>query len=861
MTSQHLKSLSGTNKQFYDVQEAVESIAPGSFNKLPYTVRVFAENILRKSSKSEAIESLKTLIAHDHNKEFPYYPARVVLQDLLGTPALVDLAGMRDAVREAGGDPAKVNPVVPTLLVVDHSLNVEVAGNISDAMSQNMAIEQRKNKERFEFLEWCKTAFSNLDVLMPGSGILHQINIERMSPVVQVQDGVAYPDTLVGTDSHTTMIDALGVVGWGVGGLEAESVMLGKPIWMRLPEIVRINLIGEVPAGILATDVVLSITEFMRKQKVVGSILEFHGSGIEALPLADRATIANMAPEFGATAAMFAIDEQTLSYMTVTGRTKEQVELTRLYAKEQGLWADQFGEAKFDRTLDFDLSTVVLSMAGPSDPHQRISLSNLQQLGLAKPSWKPQDENIPDGAVLIAAITSCTNTSNPRSVIAAGLLAKKAVEKGLVRKNWVKTSFAPGSKAVEKYLNAANLLKPLADLGFGIIGFGCTSCNGMSGPLLPEIESEVLSRGIYSTAVLSGNRNFDGRVHPHVREAFLASPALVVAYAIAGSIRVDVNNDPIGIDGNGNSVYLKDLWPTNEEIDVVTNASLKADQFNEVYEPMFFKAPATKSSAGADSLCFKWDKDSTYIKRPPYWEDRFTKVDAFKSLRPLAILGDNVTTDHLSPSGAILKDSAAGEYLMSLGVDPANFNSYGTRRGNHLAAIRATFASNRLKNKMAGKEGSYTSLEPDHKVMRLYEAGEAYVEREQPLVILAGKNYGSGSSRDWAAKGVKLLGVKAVICENFERIHRTNLVCMGILPLEFPEGVNVESLNVDGTEVFEIQGLDGIPSVNSKPVLVVHRVDGSTSSHSLICRINTEDERQIFAAGGLLPKLKTEFMS
>jgi aconitate hydratase len=503
----------------------------------------------------------------------------------------------------------------------------------------------------------------------------------------------------------------------------------------------------------------------------------------------------------------------------------------------------------------------VLSLAGPSDPHQRISLSGLKELGLAKPDWKSEEPGIPDGAVMIAAITSCTNTSNPRSVIAAGLLAKKAVERGLVRQPWVKTSLAPGSKAVEKYLSAANLLEPLSQLGFGIIGFGCTSCNGMSGPLEPSIEKEILSRGVYTTAVLSGNRNFDGRVHPHVKEAFLASPALVVAYAIAGSIRVDVDHDVIATDKNGAGVKLADIWPTDAEIDQVLSQSVKAEQFTEVYEPMFFK-PAKKESANRESsVCFAWKEGSTYIKRPPYWEERFTKVDAFKELRPLAILGDNVTTDHLSPSGAILKDSAAGEYLMSLGVEPSEFNSYGTRRGNHLVAIRATFANHRLKNQMAGKEGSYTSLEPEHQVMRLYEAGEVYVNRSQPLIIIAGKNYGSGSSRDWAAKGVKLLGVKAVVCENFERIHRTNLVCMGILPLEFGEGIDHNTLNIDGTETFAIEGIDGIPGPNSKLSLAVHRANGNIDRFPLVSRIDTEEERQIFAAGGLLPKLKTEFMS
>lgn len=867
MTTINAVSLPGSTHAYFDVRSVVEAMELGAFAKMSYCPRVFTENLLRKSTGQglgdELPAVLDALIHRSHEKDFPFYPARVVLQDLLGTPALVDLAGMRDAVAEAGGDPRVVNPVVPTQLVVDHSLNVEIAGSEVDAMPRNMVFEQQKNAERFEFLAWCKEAFSNLDVLMPGSGILHQINIERMSPVVQVQDGIAYPDTLVGTDSHTTMIDALGVLGWGVGGLEAESVMLGRAIWMRLPQIVQVHLTGHVPSGVLATDVVLSLTEFLRAQGVVGAILEFHGPGVSMLPLADRATIANMAPEFGATAAMFAIDEHTLDYMRLTGRTSAQVDLTRAYAKAQGLWADQFAEAEFDRTLAFDLSTVVRSLAGPSDPHQRISLASLKSRGIAHTSQQtPLAGQMPDGAVVIAAITSCTNTSNPRSMIAAGLLARKAVERGLTRRPWVKTSLAPGSKAVELYLASAGLLEPLQQLGFGIIGFGCTSCNGMSGPLPPAIESEILERKLHTTAVLSGNRNFDGRVHPHVKEAFLASPALVVAYALAGTIRVDVDSGVLGTDSKQAEVVLADLWPTDAEIDAVLQAHVKPDQFNSVYEPMFFRGNVSNSQhKKAVPVRFAWRDNSTYIRRPPYWEKQFTSVGHFKDLLPLAVLGDNVTTDHLSPSGAILRDSAAGEFLMARGVEPANFNSYGTRRGDHVVAIRATFANNRLKNEMAGREGSLTRLEPEGKVMRLFEAAETYMERGQSLIIVAGKNYGSGSSRDWAAKGVRLIGVKAVVCENFERIHRTNLVGMGVLPLEFAPGTDRKSLGIDGSERFDIEGIDaGIPVPGSTLSLVIHRRDGSIAKTSVVCRIDTEEERQIFAAGGLLQRIETEFM-
>ncbi len=858
--------LPGAGCRYVDVKGALDPVAPGAFQKMPYCVRVFTENLLRKSkpdASGETGDLLLALAARRHDVDFPFFPARVVLQDLLGTPALVDLAGMRDAVAEAGGDPRRVNPVVPTQLVVDHSLNVEVAGSERDAMTRNMQIEQQKNAERFEFLAWCKQAFSNLDVLMPGSGILHQINIERMSPVVQLQDGVAFPDTLVGTDSHTTMIDALGVVGWGVGGLEAESVMLGRAIWMRLPHIVQVRLTGAVKPGVLATDVVLSLTEFLRAQQVVGTILEFHGPGAASLPLADRATIANMAPEFGATAAMFAIDDKTLDYLRLTGRSPEQVALAEAYARAQGLWGDQFESAEFDRTLAFDLGAVERSLAGPSDPHQRVPLASLRFKPEPQPSQPEGD--IPEGAVVIAAITSCTNTSNPRSMIAAGLLARNAARRGLVRKPWVKTSLAPGSRAVEQYLAAAGLLAPLAQLGFGIIGFGCTSCNGMSGPLAPEIEHEILTRKVHTTAVLSGNRNFDGRVHPHVREAFLASPALVVAYAIAGTMRIDMDAGVIASDAEGHPVTLAQLWPADAEIDATLAASVHPAQFTGVYEPMFRRDTPNRATAasgqGEAPIRFPWREDSTYIRRPPYWQSAFTSVGTFEGLRPLAVLGDNVTTDHLSPSGAILQDSAAGEFLMSRGVEPANFNSYGTRRGDHVVAIRATFANHRLKNEMAGREGSLARLEPEGQVMRLFEAAQAYMERGQPLIIVAGKNYGSGSSRDWAAKGVRLIGVKVVVCENFERIHRTNLVGMGVLPLEFMPGVTRKTLDIDGTETFDIAGVDAAPGPGSQLTLVILRKGGAVEHVPVVCRIDTEEERQIFAAGGLLQRIESEFLA
>lgn len=855
-----------TNTLYFDVRAAVEAEHPGAFLRMPYSVRVFAENLLRKSHDSPDFSTmLVSLIDRQHDVDFPFFPARVVLQDLLGTPALVDLAGLRDAVAEAGGDPRLVNPVVPTQLVVDHSLNVEVAGSEVDAMPRNMAIERKKNAERFEFLAWCKQAFSNLDVLMPGSGILHQINIERMSPVVQVQDGVAFPDTLVGTDSHTTMIDALGVLGWGVGGLEAESVMLGRASWMRLPQIVQVCLEGDAQPGVLATDVVLALTEFLRGQDVVGAILEFHGPGVAGLALADRATISNMAPEFGATAAMFAIDERTLDYLLLTGRATEQIELVAEYAQAQGLWADSFEKAEFDRTLSFDLSSIELALAGPSDPHQRRPLATLKEQGIARANPDvPADGPLPEGAVVIAAITSCTNTSNPRSLIAAGLLAQKAVARGLARKPWVKTSLAPGSQAVEKYLEEGGLLAPLAQLGFGIIGFGCTSCNGMSGPLAPAIEREILDRQLLTTAVLSGNRNFDGRVHPRVKEAYLASPALVVAYAIAGSIRVDVAHDPLAKDAQNQDVRLSDLWPTDAEIDRVLHKSVKAEHFTSVYDPMFRRVAAThggnRDTGKETPVRYAWREDSTYIRRPPYWQDNLTHLGTFQGMRALALLGDNITTDHLSPSGAILPESAAGEFLMGKGVQPVDFNSYGTRRGDHVVAVRATFANNRLKNEMAGKEGSLARVEPEGKVMRLFEAAETYMQRGQPLIIVAGRNYGSGSSRDWAAKGIRLIGVRAVVCENIERIHRSNLVGMGVLPLEFAAGITRKTLGLDGSETFDIADWRGVPAAGAHLRLRIHRVDGSVADAPVVCRIDTEEEREVFSAGGLLPRMRDEFL-
>ncbi|NML30323.1 Fe/S-dependent 2-methylisocitrate dehydratase AcnD [Paraburkholderia antibiotica] len=858
MNTANRKRLPGTELDFFDTRAAVDAIEPGAYDKLPYTSRVLAENLVRRCDPATLTASLKQIIERKRELDFPWFPARVVCHDILGQTALVDLAGLRDAIAAQGGDPALVNPVVPTQLVVDHSLAVECGGFDPDAFAKNRAIEDRRNEDRFDFINWTKRAFRNVDVIPPGNGILHQINLERMSPVVQVKDGVAFPDTLVGTDSHTPMVDALGVIAIGVGGLEAESVMLGRASYMRLPDIVGVELTGKRGEGITATDVVLSLTEFLRKEKVVGAYLEFYGEGAANLTLGDRATIANMAPEFGATAAMFYIDEQTIRYLTLTGRDDALVKLVETYAKETGLWADALKHAEYERVLKFDLSTVVRTLAGPSNPHRRLPVADLAARGI---SGKVENEPglMPDGAVIIAAITSCTNTNNPRNMIAAGLLARNANRRGLTRKPWVKSSLAPGSKAVTLYLEEAGLLPDLEKLGFGVVAYACTSCNGMSGALDPVIQKEVIERDLYATAVLSGNRNFDGRIHPYAKQAFLASPPLVVAYAIAGTIRFDIEKDVLGVDADGHPVTLKDLWPTDAEIDAIVAASVKPEQFRKVYEPMF--AAAVEHGERAEPL-YDWRPQSTYIRRPPYWEGALAGERTLKGMRALAVLGDNITTDHLSPSNAILADSAAGEYLTKMGLPEEDFNSYATHRGDHLTAQRATFANPTLKNEMVVeggnvKAGSLARIEPEGKVTRMWEAIETYMERKQPLIVIAGADYGQGSSRDWAAKGVRLAGTEAIVAEGFERIHRTNLVGMGVLPLEFKPGVNRLTLGIDGTETFDVIG-------ERKPradlTLVIHRGDGERVEVPVTCRLDTAEEVSIYEAGGVLQRFAQDFL-
>lgn len=858
MNYQNRKPLPGTELDYFDTRAAVNDIEPGAYDKLPYTSRVLAENLVRRCPPDMLTDSLKQIIQRKRELDFPWFPARVVCHDILGQTALVDLAGLRDAIAAKGGDPAKVNPVVPTQLIVDHSLAVEHGGFDADAFQKNRDIEDRRNEDRFHFINWTKTAFKNVDVIPPGNGIMHQINLERMSPVVHSRDGVAFPDTLVGTDSHTPHVDALGVIALGVGGLEAESVMLGRASYMRLPDIIGVELTGKPQPGITATDIVLELTEFLRQQKVVSSFLEFFGQGAAHLTLGDRATISNMTPEYGASAAMFYIDQQTIDYLTLTGRDAEQVKLVETYAKHTGLWADSLTTAEYERVLTFDLSSVVRNIAGPSNPHSRVPTSELAKRGI---SGMVENEagKMPDGAVIIAAITSCTNTSNPRNVIAAGLLARNANAKGLTRKPWVKSSLAPGSKAVQLYLQESNLLAELEKLGFGIVGFACTSCNGMSGALDPDIQQEVVERDLYATAVLSGNRNFDGRIHPYAKQAFLASPALVVAYAIAGTIRFDIEKDTLGIDPQGNPVTLKDLWPSDEEIDAVIGQSVKPEQFRNVYNPMF---ELSVDYGEQINPLYDWRPQSTYIRRPPYWEGALAGERSMTGMRPLAVLGDNITTDHLSPSNAIMRDSAAGEYLHKMGLPEEDFNSYATHRGDHLTAQRATFANPKLFNEMVqenGKtvQGSLARIEPEGKVTRMWEAIETYMQRKQPLIIVAGADYGQGSSRDWAAKGVRLAGVQVIVAEGFERIHRTNLVGMGVLPLQFESGTDRHTLEIDGSETFDVIG---DPTPGCTLTLRINRKNGQSQDVAVLCRLDTGEELSIYSAGGVLQRFAQDFL-
>ncbi|MBO6773551.1 MULTISPECIES: aconitate hydratase AcnA [unclassified Thalassospira] len=850
---------------------------------LPIALKVVLENQLRHAHRHEDhAKNIDSLVNRRVGEGIPFFPARVFLQDLLGVPLMVDLASLRDAVAKAGGNPSDVNPRVAADLVIDHSLRVDVSA--SDAARKiNLELEHERNVERFGFLRWCQTSFDKLRVVPPGKGIMHQINMEYLGKVIwtdETDDGTwAYPDTLVGTDSHTTMINGLGILGWGVGGIEAEAVMLGRAVSLPIPEVVGVEITGTIPEGVMPTDIVLAITERLRAVGVVGKFVEFFGKGLDGLPVADRGTIANMAPEFGATCVYFPPDERLSDYLRMTGRTEEHIALVEAYAKAQLMWRDSKSSAPvFEQVVQFDLSEVESSIAGPWRPEDRISLSNAKQAfqALQKSINSHRDlqaeTNIPskghslkDGDIVIAAITSCTNTSNPINMIGAGLLAKRAAELGLTVKPWVKTSLAPGSQVVAAILENTSLQSHLDKLGFQVVGFGCTTCNGMSGPIDEALAQTIDNEKILATAVLSGNRNFEGRTHPNVRAAYLASPALVVAYAIAGNLNIDLRTEPLGQDRHGTPVFLADIWPSATEISSIVSTAYDPKLFVEKYSEIFDGDDKWVSLSEKPGSQFSWKADSTYIRQAPYFDElspHRNEVRDIKGMRPLVILGDSITTDHISPSGAIDDNSAAANFMVGKGVQKRDFNSYGTRRGNHEIAVRATFANIRLKNKIvAGTEGSITKLMPEGEQMSVYDAAEIYKQRNVPLVVVAGKNYGCGSSRDWAAKGVALLNVKAVIAESFERIHRTNLVGMGVLPLELPANTNANTLQLDGTETFDLLNLEQSVGVRSTVQCLVHRENGDTSSINLTVRIETEEELEYWLEGGILPAVWREYVS
>ncbi|WP_297747906.1 aconitate hydratase AcnA [uncultured Tessaracoccus sp.] len=854
---------------------------PGS-EKLPYSLKILLENLLRTEDGANITrEDIEFLGNWDPNAqpdhEIQFTPARVIMQDFTGVPCVVDLATMREAVAELGGDPSKINPLSPAEMVIDHSVIAEVFG-IQGAFEANTDIEYQRNRERYQFLRWGQTAFDDFKVVPPGTGIVHQVNIEHLARVVfpRTVDGVlqAYPDTCVGTDSHTTMVNGLGVVGWGVGGIEAEAAMLGQPVSMLIPRVVGFKLKGKLNEGTTATDLVLTITEMLREHKVVGKFVEFYGDGVAEVPLANRATIGNMSPEYGSTIAVFPVDEKTTDYLRLTGRDEQQIALVEAYAKEQGLWHDPSREANYSEYLELDLSTVEPSIAGPKRPQDRIRLSE------AKDSFEnflPSYTSNPDaavpvklqagdefdlrnGAVTVASITSCTNTSNPSVMIGAGLVAKKAVEKGLTRKPWVKTSLAPGSQVVTDYYEKAGLTKYLDEIGFNLVGYGCVTCIGNTGPLIPEVSKAINDNDLAVTAVLSGNRNFEGRISPDVKMNYLASPMLVIVYALAGTMDIDLFNDPIGQDKDGNDVFMKDIWPTAAEIAEVIGSSISSEMFKERYADVFKGDERWRSLPTPEGATFDWDDASTYVRKAPYFEGmprEAAPVEDIAGARVLLKLGDSVTTDHISPAGNIKADSPAGKYLTEHGVEQRDFNSYGSRRGNHEVMIRGTFANIRLRNQIApGTEGGFTRdfTVDDAPVTTVYEAAQSYAKAGTPLVVLAGKEYGSGSSRDWAAKGTALLGVKFVVAESYERIHRSNLIGMGVLPLQFPEGESAESLGLTGEETFSVDGVtelnDGVTPKTMKVTAVAP--DGKETTFDAVVRIDTPGERAYYLNGGIM---------
>ncbi len=858
-------TVGGKNYTIYSLR-ALEAKGVTNLSRLPYCIRVLLENIVRNedgvSFKAADAEYVGKWDTAGPAQDINMMPARVLLQDFTGVPCVVDLAAMRDALAAMGADPTKANPLIPVDLVIDHSVQVDHFGE-ADSFGLNTILEYQRNRERYQFLKWGQMALRNFRAVPPETGIVHQVNLEYLAPVVftktEGDETVAYPDSLVGTDSHTTMINGIGVVGWGVGGIEAEACMLGQPITMLLPQVVGFKLHGRLKEGVTATDLVLTVTQMLRKKGVVGKFVEFFGDGVSALPLADRATIANMAPEYGATIGFFPVDEQTLLYLHLSNRSEQQIALVEAYAKEQGLFLEQGApDPVYNDTLELELSTVVPSLAGPKRPQDRIELPDVKANFMSTLGGEIKDGGVvKDGAVVIAAITSCTNTSNPSVMVAAGLLAKKAVEKGLMTKPWVKTSLAPGSKVVIDYLTDAKLLPYLETLKFNLVGYGCTTCIGNSGPLPDDVSEAVTREKLTVAAVLSGNRNFEGRVNPQVRANYLASPPLVVAYALAGRVDMDLQNDSLGTGADGNEVYLRDIWPTNAEIAATLKTSVRRDQFARQYADVFKGDANWAGITAVKSDQYAWDDDSTYIKKPPYFDkpvDPETSIADIVNLRVLATLGDSVTTDHISPAGNIAKDSPAGKYLMDLGVSAKDFNSYGARRGNHEVMVRGTLANIRLKNAMVpGTEGTWTVHVPSGEKMWIYDASMQYQAAGTPLLIIAGKEYGSGSSRDWAAKGVALLGVRAVIAESFERIHRSNLVGMGVLPLEFIDGATKDSLGLTGLEEISITGVKDAVFGNKIATVTATATDGSKQTFDAKVRIDTPMEVEYYRHGGILP--------
>ena len=849
---------------------------PGA-ERLPFTHRILLENLLRtEEGVNVTRETIEAVASWDPSAEpsheIQFTPARVVMQDFTGVPVVVDLATLREAVADLGGDPARIEPLAPAELVIDHSVIVDFFGS-PESEERNVDLEYQRNRERYQFLRWGQGAFEEFKVVPPGTGIVHQVNIENLARVVMSRNGQAYPDTVVGTDSHTTMVNGLGVLGWGVGGIEAEAAMLGQPVSMLIPRVVGFKLTGQLPQGATATDLVLTITQMLRAHGVVSTFVEFYGDGVGAVPLANRATIGNMSPEYGSTVAIFPIDAATIDYLRLTGRSNEQIALVEAYAKEQGLWHDPSHEAVYSEYLELDLSTVVPSIAGPKRPQDRVLLSQSQEsfreslkgytsdpAQTVSTTIDGESVALAHGSVVIAAITSCTNTSNPSVMLGAGLLAKRAVERGLTRKPWVKTSLAPGSKVVTDYYAKAGLIPYLEELGFDVVGYGCTTCIGNSGPVLPEVSAAVNEADLAVTAVLSGNRNFEGRINPDVKMNYLASPPLVVAYAIAGTMDIDFAKDPLGIDPSGAPVFLADIWPSATEVQAVVDSSIDADMFASRYADVFAGDERWQSLPTPSGEVFSWDPASTYVRKPPYFdgmERTPSPVQDITGARVLLKLGDSVTTDHISPAGSIKPDSPAGTYLLEHGVQRADFNSYGSRRGNHEVMIRGTFANIRLRNLMLhGVEGGFTVdfTTPDALTVPVYDAAMAYAKHGTPLVILAGKEYGSGSSRDWAAKGTALLGVKAVIAESYERIHRSNLIGMGVLPLQFQPGANAESLGLQGDEVFTISGIDALNEGRTPGHVSVEAVaaDGRTVEFTAIVRIDTPGEAEYYRHGGIL---------